>query len=61
MTGAEHYARAEQLLADADADLTQDYEVAAEMRQAAQVHATLALTQATLATFEAADWDRKEP
>jgi hypothetical protein len=56
VTGAEHYARAEEILSTLPTErveLTWDQEIAE-----AQVHATLALTQATLVGMEAADWEK---
>lgn len=67
MTGSEHYDEAEKLLQSVRA-MTQDAmlgvreaTVAAAMAQLtaeAQVHATLALAQATLVAMESADWER---
>lgn len=69
MTGAEHYEEAEQILAraeDASASMVMDdmfgpeeqREVLASAYSLAQVHATLALVQATLVQFEKEDWGK---
>jgi len=50
MTGAEHYEKAEQLLAEADRDLVcGNFAEAARVERTAAVHAQLAQVQATLA------------
>lgn len=53
MTGAEHYAEAERLLALADGDVSENWPVQtgerkADILAAAQVHATLAQVAATI-------------
>jgi len=56
MSGAEHVKNAEMILArlpKGRVKLTWDQELAA-----AQVHATLALVQATLVGMESADWEK---
>lgn len=70
-SGAEHFAMAEQLLLATDqlrathlfkAALSSDAAAALSVTfSRAQVHATLALAQATLAVTEYADWDSPEP
>lgn len=56
MTGAEHYAKAEECLRLASVEV--DVDITKELQQAAQAHATLALVQATLVGMEMADWDK---
>lgn len=70
MTGSEHYAKAEHLLLSwqneyakaGDAGDKPKMDILDQMGPgvlgAAQVHATLALVQATLAVTEYADWDK---
>lgn len=54
MTGAEHYARAEEILQN----LSNRTPSATDQLARAQVHATLALTQATLVAMDSADWEK---
>lgn len=59
MTGPEHYKEAERLLANADRDVSENWPASTGERKsdviaAAQVHATLALTAATVEP--ARDW-----